>query len=235
MPDLFARWQARQDDLAARLAEWGASGHEYRVDLANGRFWWQDEDGRVTVEADCKGILSYALSNRSVMMAWAVKSLQGGAVIGPIEGMSEYHPNCDEGTAWDLALKAADGCGCDYVYRAPSAQDWFFLALWNVRLAAGNPAPEPHGTPAEHVHRVIDGLIAKATSGGAPEELATLLRNYGQDIVESSRRTWRGSPWEAELRAVGTALQAAATLPQESRIAVLRRAKAMAVFPATQA
>ncbi|MFZ5479622.1 MAG: DUF6882 domain-containing protein [Myxococcota bacterium] len=229
--DRFERWHARQEELAARLRAWGAGGHEYRVDLETGRFWWLDANGLPSAEAECKAIASYALSNNSVLMAWEVDSLRGAAAIEPVEGIPHYLEDAAPGDAWALTLLAADACGCDYVYRAPGAQTWLFLGLWNVRRVAGDAPVSVSGTPQEHVRDVLVTLIGALVE--EPDRWRVLARNYGTDIVESSRYTWRGTASAETLRAVGTALIALSTTPcdvTEARKELLRL-HARAFFP----
>jgi hypothetical protein len=227
--DRLSRWQARQDRLAARLRELGAAGGEYRIDLDTGRFWWLGSDGAPLVEADCRALASFALSNGSVMMAWAISSLDGAAVVDAVEGMPDYVEDAGPGEAWELALTAADACGCDFVYRAPSPQNWLFLALWDVRPADAATSVTPPGTPEGHVDSVLDALAGIVAEG--PERWRVLARNHGADMRASADYVWKATPHAPILRAVGVALIAAADAPDEAAfLAALARVRALARF-----
>lgn len=209
--DLEAHWGPRQELLASTLRELGAKNCDWRVDLGRGAFWWQRKDGTPVVVASTRGICSFALSNRSFLMAWANRSLPPGVAIPPVEGMDEAGTT-DEAGAWAIAMEAGLRVGAHFLYRAPTPQMHIFLGLWDVRPAGPDDAPFAVGSPWPHAQRVVSTL--RESLGARPDpELRTLLRNYGQTFLTSE--VHRGTPDEAALKALGVALEALADAPQE--------------------
>lgn len=205
---LGERWTQRQARLQALLESHGAAGLDFRVDLGKGRFWWQDGDGRPVVVAATRVLSSYALSDRSVLMGWANRSLPAEATVPAVTGVPERVDDCDEPDAWHWAMRVAEAVGCHFVYRAPNPQMWVFLALWDVRAAgAGDEAFEP-GSPWPYVELVLESLVAGLDEG---RDVRTLARNYGQTFVDDHLR--KGTSLEAPLVAIGSRLAALGDAP----------------------
>ena len=209
---LEAHWSARQELLASLLRGHDAEKCDWRVDLGKGLFWWQRADGTPVVVASTRGICSFALSNRSFLMAWANQSIPKGAAIPEIDGMPPAG-NTDEAGAWAVAMEAGLRSGAHFLYRAPTPQMWIFLGLWDVRTAGPGDTPFEAGSPWPHAQHVVSTL--REGIGTRPDpELRVLLRNYGQTFRES--RIHRGGPHEAALTELGDALVALADAPPES-------------------
>ncbi len=201
--DLEARWATRQELLQTMLRAHGALGHDWRVDLAVGRFWWQAPGtAKPVVVASTRVLCSYALSNKSVLMGWANKSLPSSATVPRIAGIDDGYRDQEGVDAWRHAMRIADATSAHFLYRAPSAQSWVFLGLWDVRTAAANEAPFAAGSPWPHVRAVITELARMVAE--APDEARTLARNYGQTFIEDHLR--EGTSHAAPLRAVGARL-----------------------------
>lgn len=207
MTERMNRWNERQAALGALLRAHGAEQHEFRVDLGEGRFWWQDEAGVPSVVAETKVLGSWALSNGSVLAGWANRSLPPGAVTAVVAGVPERDLIDDELDVWDWALAIAEGAGADFVYRAPNPQNWIFLGLWNVRTAAKDEARFLPGSPWAHVRAVLGELSAPRDDG----ERRTLMRNYGLSFVDHAAT--RGTRWEKPLRVIGEELISLASAP----------------------
>lgn len=207
MTERLNRWNERQAALGALLRAHGAEQHEFRVDLGQGRFWWQDASGVPSVVAETKVIGSWALSNGSVLAGWANRSLPPGAATAPVPGVPEHGAIDDELEVWDWALAIAEGVQADFVYRAPSPQNWIFLGLWNVRAATPGESRFEPGSPWRHVRAVLTELSAPRDD----RERRTLMRNYGQSFVEEPAT--RGTRWEQPLRVIGEELISLASAP----------------------
>jgi len=216
MDDIFSRWQVRQDLLGAVLKAHGAEKHDWRADLGLGRFWWQAPgNGPPSVVADAKVLGSWALSNGSLLAAWENTSLPPSACVAPVAGVPARHMTRDEKEVWAWGFAIAEGSRAEFVYRAPNAQAWIFLGLWNVRSAVPGDQPFEAGPPWEHVRAVLRGI-----EGVALAELRVLARNYGRTFVEDPIR--KGTRWEAPLRALGERLVAAAELDEAKLRAELK-------------
>jgi hypothetical protein len=190
----FEEWQRKQDRLREFLAEHGAEEAPYRVDLAARKIFWIDPMGLSLAVADCKVLLSYALSNRSVMMAWANSSLAPNCGITEIEGFDSYYPDCEPGDVWSLAVEASTAVEADALYRAPSPQSWVMLGLWNLR--AGGSEQFFSGSPKAHVLTVLSRLMEHPYA----DELAVLLDNYSESFLQMAGHPHKGTEYEAELR-----------------------------------
>ena len=187
--------------LADLLRDHGAEGADFRVDLREGKFWWQDASGKPLVQARTRVICSYALSNESVLMAWANESLPAAARIDAVEGMEPAYEEQSGSDAWGLAAEAAAAGGADFIYRAPNPQMWIFLALWDVGAAHDDSATAPR-PPRKHVIELLDHLGAMEPS----EARATLMRNYGKALCESAEDFHVGQPWAALVGEIGRLL-----------------------------
>ncbi|MBI3929052.1 MAG: hypothetical protein HY319_26145 [Armatimonadetes bacterium] len=205
MDELFERWQRRQTNLGIRLEEMGAAHCDFRVDLGVRKFFWVDAQGVALAAADTRVLCSYALSDRSVLMAWANPHLDSEAAIEAVPGMRDRVDGCDEADAWQLAVQAADAAGADYVYRAPGPQTMVFLGLWNLRMAlaesfeAGSPAPFVLKILISMEKLVVDPIAV-------PERLGALLANYGETLNQQAAHLYLGSPYFGPLKRVGNTM-----------------------------
>lgn len=144
--------------------------------------------------ADCKVLLSYALSNRSILMAWANSSLSPDTGIEPLDGFESIYHDCDPEHVWQLSMAAADEVGAEALYRAPSPQSWVMLGLWNLR--SGGAEQFYSGSPQEFVLRVLSQLADHREL----EELPVLLSNYSQSLLQLADHPHKGSDFEEPLR-----------------------------------
>jgi hypothetical protein len=218
---LQTRWATRQGRLQSLLADLGATGLDYRADLALGRFWWQRPDGRPVVVASVRLLLSYARSNSSILCGWANRSIPPKATVPAVEGIADRVADCTEADAWLHATQIADAVGAHFLYRAPTPQSSAFLALWDVRAAAAGDAPFAAGSPWPHVREVLEAITAQLDEG---RDVGPLARGYGRTVAEDHMR--RGTSLEAPLRAIGERLAslggAASRETQRTTLAALR-------------
>jgi nucleotide-binding universal stress UspA family protein len=199
------RWNERQDRLQALLAAHGAAGLDFRADLGKGRFWWQDADGAPVVVASVRLLLSYALSDQSVLMGWANRSVPSHATVPMVGDMAERVPDCSEADAWMWARRVADAVGAHFIYRAPSPQSWVFLGLWDVRRAGEGDEPFVAASPWPHVVDVLENLVEAVAEG---RDVRVLAHGYGRTFIES--HVHRGTPAGERLRSIGERLAALA-------------------------
>lgn len=188
----------------------------YRVDLTQGKIFWVDQMGLSLVVADCKVLLSYALSNESVLMAWANESLGAGVGVEAVDGFEPLYPNCSEEEVWSLTTEVAQAVNAEALYRAPSPQSWVMLALWNLR--PGGPEQFHSGSPQQYVLTVLTKLKAH----NAFEELPRLLDNYAQSFLQLADHPHRGSDYEAPLRDTARGMRNLLVYTQEEQLPKLR-------------
>jgi len=206
MDDLVARWAARQQQLVKRLRALGAEQHDYRADLADNRFWWQDEHERPSVVASTRVLGSWALSNHSLLAAWKNRSLPANACVELVPGVPAEGHTHDEQEVWTWAWRIADGCGAEFVYRVVTPQSWIFLGLWDLRAATATDETTPPTPPWPNVRMVLEELSHRDDDEGR-----VLARNYGRGFMTDP--VHRGMPWQGQLRAVGERLVALADAP----------------------
>lgn len=187
-------WHRKQESLRLYLAKHGAEEAPYRVDLGERKIFWIDEMGLSLVVADCKVLLSYALSNRSVMMAWANSSLSPECGIAEIEGFPPYYTDCDSEDVWELAISAASAVQADAIYRSPSPQSWVMLGVWNLR--PGGAEQFYSGSPRNHVLLVLQRLTEHPSSNEWP----VLLDNYAESFLQMAGHPHKGTEYEPFLR-----------------------------------
>jgi hypothetical protein len=208
MDPLDKRWSVRQELLGTLLAAHDAQNCDYRCDLVQGHFWWQRrESGKPVVVAAARVLCSYALSDSSVLMGWANRSLPDHSRVPAVPELPE-RLQCNEVEAWQLAMRIAEACGAHFIYRAPNPQLWVFLGLWDVRSAGPDEAPFVAGSPWPHVSTVIASL-SEAKGERRIDELRVLLRNYGQTFIDSPIH--HGTSVERPLREIGERLVALAS------------------------
>ncbi len=200
MDELFKRWQGKQDQLQDFLREHGAGEAEYRVDLTRNLFFWVDDEGESLVVADAKVILSYALSNRSVLMGWANRHLDDACCLEPLPEFEDDYEDCQPEEVWGLAMTAAEVAGCDFIYRAPSPQNWVMLGLWNVRTG-GERFEE--GSPTGYVRTLLTTLLAEAENEG----LSILLDNYGETLLQQASHAYKDSAYRSALQQLGNSFR----------------------------
>lgn len=204
-------WQDKQARLRNYLRDHGAEEAPYRVDLGERKIFWVDELGLSLVVADCRVILSYALSNRSVMMAWANSSLAPDCGISELEGFPPYCHDCEPEDVWELAVTAASAAEAEAIYRSPSPQSWIMLALWNLR--PGGAEQFYSGSPREHILLVLNRMIEYQDS----PEWQVLLDNYAESFLQMADHPHKGTSFESELRDTARAMRNLLALADPSR------------------
>lgn len=187
-------WYKKQSEFSQFLIDHGAEKASYRVDLEKCLVYWVDDQELSLAVADCKVILSYALSNRSVMMGWANYSLPEGSGIDEIEGFQDIYTDCEEKNVWALTTAAAEEVDAEAIYRTPSPQWWVMLALWNIR--PGGAEQFISGSPRDHVLRIVENLIRHPDL----DERQILIDNYAESFIQMANHPYRATPFEPALK-----------------------------------
>lgn len=169
----------------------------YRYNLDQQLIFWLDPQERPVVVADCRAILSYALSNNSVLMGWGWpnSSWEQGHTIAPVEGIETYQRDLTPEKVWTLAMQAGEAAAADALFKAPNPQRWVMLALWNLR-PAGSARFEPEN-PTGYVLSVLDSLPRQAD----PEQRKVLVGNYARDFLHMAENAHRQPPFAEMLKA----------------------------------
>ncbi|AGP42176.1 DUF6882 domain-containing protein [Sorangium cellulosum] len=202
---LAQRWAARGEELFQQLAEHGASQHEHRADLKDGRFVWIAPGGRVSAEARARLLCSWSRTTSVVVMAWA-DPLVSSAGVERIDGMPAEQDSVDEEGAWQIAMRAADACGAAYLYRVSSPQAWYFVALDDLTFSPKRASFHP-GAPVGLVLRAI-GEVREAIASRA--EPADVIRDrisaLSDSLFHQARYAYRDTDWVARLDRTGSCL-----------------------------
>ncbi|WP_437334990.1 DUF6882 domain-containing protein [Sorangium sp. So ce394] len=202
---LAQRWAARGEALFQQLAEHGASQHEHRADLKDGRFVWIAPGGRVSAEARARLLCSWSRTTSVVVMAWA-DPLVSSAGVERIDGMPAEQDSVDEEGAWQVAMRAADACGAAYLYRVSSPQAWYFVALDDLTFSPKRASFHP-GAPVGLVLRAI-GEVREAIASRA--EPADVIRDrisaLSDSLFHQARYAYRDTDWVARLDRTGSCL-----------------------------
>jgi Family of unknown function (DUF6882) len=206
----FVEWQKKQDSFLEFLKKHGADEAPYRVDLEKRKIYWVNKAGLSLVVADCRVLLSYALSNKSVMMGWANVSLADGSFIEPIEGMEDIYPDCAPEHVWQLAMRAAEGARAEAIYRTPSPQSWVLLGIWNLR--PGGAEQFTSGSPQNHVLKVLQSLVSHDDF----EERQVLMDNYAESFLQMANHPYKGTHFEKRLKDVARGLRNSLVVEDEA-------------------
>ncbi|WP_437634775.1 hypothetical protein [Sorangium sp. So ce854] len=214
------RWAARGEELFQQLVDHGASLHEYRADIKEGRFVWIAPGGRVSAEARARLLCSWSRATSVLVMAWA-DPLVSGAGIERIDGMPAEQDSVGEEGAWQIAMAAADGCGAAYLYRVSSPLAWYFLALDDLTFSPKRASFHP-GAPVGLVLRAI-GEVREAI--GSRAEPADVIRDrisaLSDSLFHQARYAYRDTDWVARLeRTGGCLMHLAKRIPRASYSAI---------------
>lgn len=203
---LVERWQARQAQLAALLEACGAAEGERHIEWGEGRIRWEDATGESVAEATMKALCSYSFPDQSLMMAWANEGLEQGAVIRPVAEVPDFIEECEEGEAWLWAMRLAEACQADYLYRISSPSYLVFLGLWDAH-ATLTTADVEAGSPHAFVLELLDGVRgALQDKRQDPTALRRLFINRGESLLQNAQYLYNDRSDGGLLRRTGNAL-----------------------------
>ncbi|WP_437306649.1 DUF6882 domain-containing protein [Sorangium sp. So ce388] len=217
---LARRWAARGEALFEQLAAHGASAHEYRADLKDGRFVWIAPGGRVSAEARARLLCSLSRATSVLLMAWA-DPLASGAGIERVDGMPAEQDSVDEAGAWQIAMTAAEACGAAYLYRVSSPQAWYFLALDELTFVPKRASFHP-GAPVGLVLRAIVEVREAIASRAEPADVVRdRISALSDSLFHQAMYAYRDTDWVARLERTGTCLMhLAKRIPRASYSAI---------------
>jgi hypothetical protein len=111
------------------LESLGAIG--FGANLAGGKIYWTDKEGKVVAHAESKAILSWAATNNSAMWAFAIGQFQDAGVplIKPSDASAEYISNISDEQAEEYAAKVALEASAEFLYRASNGANGLYLAV----------------------------------------------------------------------------------------------------------
>lgn len=202
-------WQLSERQLDGRLSELGAAGLSARFELKEGRVAWIDGMGVAVAEARAQVVASWIRTPAEhgqglLVMAWADPVLAGGG-IAKQDDMGDSLP-VDLPTARELALRAAEVSGAEFVKSIETPQGEHFLALRALRPSLG-AAPVTPGTP---VGMVLRGLADLRRSVAQRDEPTDVLRarflSLGKTLLVQGDGVYKDSEWVSRLQRAGKVL-----------------------------
>jgi len=214
--ELYNRWSERGDDLTRKLAELGVDERLYEVDLRAGRIAWVDGEGGVLCEARAQLICCHHAASRRLVMAWAdpvLASLGAEAT----DGMPGERDDLDDLGAWVAAMRCAESCGAEFLYRVPGALASHFLALRHLRRgdaaeAESEAAEADGGSPVglvlarlDEARRALDPSF-KSDGQVRADDARDRLARAGADVTRQSETTYRDTEWTGRLARTGRML-----------------------------
>jgi hypothetical protein len=219
------RWQQAERQLERKIEELGLAARTTRFEPKDGRFVWLDDAQAQVAEARAQVLATWVKGAQRLVMAWA-DPLLSSVGIAKLEEMGDSLA-VDQPTARELALRAAEATGAEFVVNvdAPHAEHYIALRAVRASLAA---APLTPGSP---VGLVLRGLADLRRSVSQRDEPTDVLRarflSLGKTILAQSEGLYRETEWVGRLHRAGRVLtQLAGRLvpPTFSAIAAGRQA-----------
>lgn len=200
------RWVRRGDELLLKLAAQGASDHEVRADLRDGRFYWVDPRGRVTAEARAELLCTFVPQTASVTMGWAWAEREARGAVARIPGMPAEIDDVGEEEAWHIAMATAEHTSAQYLYRVRSPMQCMFLALSGLTFSPSRDAFVP-GTPVAFVLATLREARGATALGAEPvDTLRARIAAAGAALEEQAEYTHRDTDWAFRLVRTGRRL-----------------------------
>lgn len=217
----LSKWARLERELLRRLKELGVSDPRCRVDLKEGRAIWLDEAGTPVVEARTQVLCTLALPSLALTMGWADPVLACVSV-ARFDALPDEQNLLDDESARDVALRAADASGAEYVFRMPAPSVDYFLGLRSLRPAAGTLSLTP-GSPVGLVLRGLSDLRRALTQRAEPTQaLRARFLELGRVFGERAATEFKDTEWVGRLQRASkllTTLAARLTPPTFTAIA----------------
>lgn len=170
----------------------------FGADLAEGRAFWTDAQGKVVASGRCQAILSFAAANHSVAWASAIPAFQEAGVpcIEPLDDEEPFRADVDKEEAEDMARQACQLTNAQFLYESSSGPSTLYLAIRDFRAGGSDAADEAHRVAA-----------ARAWAGQRLAELAALIE-AGEHLKAASllRAFAKGARNQADMVVPGTDL-----------------------------
>lgn len=217
----LSRWARLERELMRRLKELGVAEPRCRVDLREGRAIWMDAAGTPVVEARAQVLCTLALPSLALTMGWADPVLECVSV-GRFDAVPDEQNLLDDESARDIALRAADASGAEYVFRMPAPNVDYFLGVRALRAAAGAQSITP-GSPVGLVLRGLADLRRALTQLAEPTlGLRARFLELGRLFGDRAATDFKDTEWVGRLQRASkllTTLAARLTPPTFTAIA----------------
>lgn len=192
----------------------------FGADLAEGRAFWSDEQGRVVASGRCQAILSYAPGNQSIAWAAAIPAFQQAGVpcIEPLDDEQPFRADVERAEAEDLARQACQLTNAQFLYESSSGPSTLFLAIRDFQPGAADAADEAHRVAAARAWagaRLAE--LAALLAGGEHAKAATLLRSFARGARNQAEMVVPGTDLAPRLAGLATqALMWSELLPAQA-------------------
>lgn len=217
----LSRWARLERELMRRLKELGVAEPRCRVDLREGRAVWLDEVGTPVVEARAQVLCTLALPSLALTMGWADPVLACVSV-ARFDALPDEQNLLDDESARDIALRAADASGAEYVFRMPAPNVDYFLGVRALRPTGAALTLTP-GSPVGLVLRGLADLRRALTHRAEPTHaLRARFLELGRTFGERATSDFKDTEWVGRLQRASkllTTLAARLTPPTFTAIA----------------
>jgi hypothetical protein len=147
-------------------------------------------------------------------MAWAdpILSFLGAVAPAGCEDEPGERDDVDDLGAWVAAMRAAESCGAEFLYRVPGSLASHFLALRQLRRGEAAPPPSARdgGAMASPVSlvllRLADARLAIEPADVRADDARDRLARAGADVTRQSETTFRDTEWAGRLTRTGRLL-----------------------------
>lgn len=201
--------------------------------LPEGRIQWMDASGQVVAQGRCAAVLSWAAANQSICWADSMPHFQSAGV--PVllrpEGLPPYQEGMDLNFAQNLAARAAQGTGAQFLYQAKTGGGGqLFLAISEFTPGSGDGAAEDVGQRMAHMSAWLVmrlGSLADHIEKGAnngPDR----LKAFAGEARNQADYALRGTALADQLRALASDAERWAEALPDGVVAVVGALRAAA-------
>ena len=168
------------------LESLGAIG--FGANLAGGKIYWTDKEGKVVAHAESKAILSWAATNNSAMWAFAIGQFQDAGVplIKPSDATAEYISNINDEQAEEYAAKVAIEASAEFLYRASNGANGLYLAVYNFKAESIELSAEDHrrkrNSSINYIVQMIANLAEILSNKKRTEEAMSLMNHFSEAL-----------------------------------------------------
>ena len=168
------------------LESLGAIG--FGANLAGGKIYWTDKEGKVVAHAESKAILSWAATNNSAMWAFAIGQFQDAGVplIKPSDASAEYISNISDEQAEEYAAKVALEASAEFLYRASNGANGLYLAVYNFKVESMELSAEDHrrkrNSSINYIVQMIGNLAEILSNKKRTDEAISLMKHFSDAL-----------------------------------------------------
>lgn len=207
------------------LERHGAIG--FGANLAGGKIYWTDKEGKVVAHAQSKAILSWAATNNSAMWAFAIGQFQdaGVPVIKPSDAKADYIGNISDEQAEEFAAKAAIEAEAEFLYRASNGANGLYLAVYNFKAESIELSAEDlkrkRNSSINYIIQMIGNLAEILSNKKRSDEAISLMKHFSDALNQQIAIVLRDDDLKEEASRLQRSIAAWVGMLPEKRADVL--------------